>query len=224
MTFWVYMLLCMDGSYYTGWTTDVERRFRIHRSGRGAKYTRTHTPVEIAYAQCYDDKNEAMREEYRLKQLTHRMKSRMACTVPRRADGTVDLEKIKRRKLMKNLKFYRCRRCGKIVAFVHDAPTPTVCCGEEMELLTANTTDAATEKHVPVIVREDGELYAIVGSTEHPMTPEHYIEFIALETDKGFRIAYLEPGEAPKVALLKDENVKTVYAYCNLHGLWKTEA
>ena len=125
---------------------------------------------------------------------------------------------------MTELKIYRCAKCGKIMVTLHDAPVPVMCCGEQMQLLSANTTDAAVEKHVPVIERIDGELYATVGSTEHPMIPEHYIEFVVLETEKGFRVQYLQPGEAPRVKLLKGENVKAVYAYCNLHGLWKTEA
>lgn len=224
MSAWVYMLQCEDGSYYTGWSTDPVKRFSRHRSGRGAKYTRSHRPVAIVYAECFGEKREAMRAEYRIKHLSRSMKEKLVLTVPHLADGTVNFEIIKRREKMKDLKFYRCRKCGKIIVTVHDAPVPTMCCGEPMELLNANTTDAATEKHVPVIVREDGVLYAIVGSTEHPMTPEHYIEFIALQTAKGFRIVWLEPGEAPKAEILKDENVTAVYAYCNLHGLWKTEA
>lgn len=125
---------------------------------------------------------------------------------------------------MSEVKFYKCPKCGKIVTVVHDAPVPLMCCGVEMQEMHANTTDAAVEKHVPVIERVNGELFVVVGSTEHPMIPEHYIEFVALETDKGFRIAYLQPGDAPRVAILNGENVKAIYAYCNLHGLWKTEA
>ena len=224
MKSWVYMLLCEDGSYYTGWTTDVEKRYTKHCNGKGAKYTRVHHPLEIAFAACYDDKKEAMRKEYRIKQLSHCEKEKLALTVPRKTDGTIDLNEILRRKIMSELKFYKCNKCGKIIAVLHDTPVPTMCCGEAMTELTANTTDAAQEKHVPVIIRENGEITARVGSVDHPMIPEHYIEFIAFETDNGFRIAYLKPGEEPAAKIIPGENVKAVYAYCNLHGLWKTEA
>ncbi len=125
---------------------------------------------------------------------------------------------------MSNLKFYRCKGCGKIAVILKDSACPTKCCGEPMEELTANTVDAAVEKHVPVVTREGNKLTVSVGAVEHPMLEEHYIQFIALETEKGFRIAYLNPGEKPVVDFLADEKVTVVYEYCNLHGLWKTEA
>lgn len=107
---------------------------------------------------------------------------------------------------------------------LQDSSCPTMCCGKEMELLKANTTDAAQEKHVPVVTREGNKITVTVGSVEHPMSEEHYIQWIALVTETGFRIAYLNPGDAPKADFLAEEPVKAVYAYCNLHGLWKTEA
>lgn len=125
---------------------------------------------------------------------------------------------------MKDLKVYRCPSCGKMVISLKDSECPTICCGQLMQLLTANTTDGAREKHVPVVTREGNTVSVNVGSVDHPMIPEHYIEWIALQTEKGFRIVYLEPGQAPKADFLADEQVKAVYAYCNLHGLWKTEA
>ena len=125
---------------------------------------------------------------------------------------------------MKELKVYRCNKCKKMVVELQGSACPTLCCGEEMELLTANTTDAATEKHVPVVTREGSKLTVNVGSVDHPMTEEHYIQFIALETDKGFRIAYLNPGDEPKADFYAEEKAIAVYEYCNLHGLWKTEA
>ena len=125
---------------------------------------------------------------------------------------------------MKDLKVYRCPSCGKMVISLKDFECPTICCGQPMQLLTANTTDGAREKHVPVVTREGNTVSVNVGSVDHPMIPEHYIEWIALQTEKGFRIVYLEPGQAPKADFLADEQVKAVYAYCNLHGLWKTEA
>ena len=125
---------------------------------------------------------------------------------------------------MKDLKVYRCPSCGKMLIRLKDSECQTICCGQPMQLLTANTTDGAREKHVPVVTREGNTVSVNVGSVDHPMIPEHYIEWIALQTEKGFRIVYLEPGQAPKADFLADEQVKAVYAYCNLHGLWKTEA
>ena len=91
-----------------------------------------------------------------------------------------------------------------------------------MKELVANTVDAAVEKHVPVVTRENNILKVSVGSVEHPMIEEHYIEFIVLETASGFRVAYLNPHDKPEVEFYSDEPVIAVYAYCNLHGLWKT--
>lgn len=93
--------------------------------------------------------------------------------------------------------------------------------GEE---LTANTTDGAHEKHVPVIEQNGDTVTIKVGSIEHPSLPEHYIEWILLETEQGFQIHYLKPGMKPEAAFLTNEKVKAAYEYCNLHGLWKAEA
>lgn len=123
-----------------------------------------------------------------------------------------------------SLKFVRCKECGKIAVILKDSECPTKCCGEPMEVLQANTVDASTEKHVPVVIREGNRISVSVGSVEHPMVPEHYIEFIALETAKGFRIAYLQPGDKPTADFYAEEPVTAVYEYCNLHGLWKTES
>ncbi len=122
------------------------------------------------------------------------------------------------------LKFLRCRHCGNIITFLEDSGQVPVCCGEQMTLLTANTEDAATEKHVPDLVVDRNTVTAVIGSTVHPMEEEHYIQFIALETDKGLNIRFLEPGQEPKATFeLNDEKAIAVYEYCNLHGLWKTE-
>ena len=93
--------------------------------------------------------------------------------------------------------------------------------GEEM---TANTTDGAYEKHVPVIEQNGSTVIVKVGSVEHPSLPEHYIEWILLETEQGFQIHYLKPGMKPEAIFLTKEKVKAAYEYCNLHGLWKAEA
>lgn len=123
---------------------------------------------------------------------------------------------------MEELKIYRCKKCGNIIIKLHDSTVPVVCCGEEMELLTVNTVDAATEKHVPVVTRENNRIRVDVGSVEHPMVAEHWIEFIILQSKKGYRVAFLNPGDKPSVEFYDDEPVVAVYEYCNLHGLWKT--
>ena len=93
--------------------------------------------------------------------------------------------------------------------------------GEE---LTANTTDGAHEKHVPVIEQSGNAVTVKVGSIEHPSMTEHYIEWILLETEMGFQIHYLKPGMKPEAVFLTNEKVVAAYEYCNLHGLWKAEA
>ena len=120
-------------------------------------------------------------------------------------------------------KLYRCAHCGNIVFKVVDKGVPIMCCGEKMQELIPNTTDAATEKHVPVVTVEGSMVDVKVGSAPHPMIPEHYIQWVALETTEGCQIKYLEPGQAPEVkfALAPGERVKAAYAYCNLHGLWR---
>lgn len=126
---------------------------------------------------------------------------------------------------MTEVKFYRCNHCGNIVAVVEDGGVTPSCCGEPMQLLVAGSTDAATEKHVPVVTREGGKLVAHVGSVDHPMLEEHYIQWIAVACDRGLHIKHLKPGEAPEATfhVCGCESV-TVYEYCNLHGLWKAEA
>ena len=122
-----------------------------------------------------------------------------------------------------SIKFVRCKECGKIAAILQDSVCPTKCCGEAMEELVANTTDGATEKHVPVVTREGNKITVSVGSAEHPMLEAHYIQFIALECETGFRIAYLKPGDKPTADFYAEEPVKAVYEFCNLHGHWKSE-
>ena len=125
---------------------------------------------------------------------------------------------------MEKIVFYRCNHCGNIIVKLKDSGVPVVCCGEPMQELKANSTDAAQEKHVPVVIRENNKITVTVGSVDHPMTEEHYIEFIVLETASGFRIANLHPGDKPSVDFYEDEQVTAVYAYCNLHGLWTAKA
>ena len=120
------------------------------------------------------------------------------------------------------LTIYRCAACGEMVMVLEKGTCIPHCCGKEMAELKANTTDAATEKHVPVVESKDGKIIAKVGSVEHPMTAEHSIKFIAAEKKDGVVVRYLNPGDKPEASFCAD-GVTAVYEYCNLHGLWKTE-
>ena len=122
------------------------------------------------------------------------------------------------------MKFYKCEICGKIVAMVKESPVDTMCCGQAMRELVPGTTDGATEKHVPVYTLEGNTVKVKVGSVEHPMTDAHHIEWIAIETENGNQRKELKPGDKPEAtfALVPRDKVKSVYEYCNLHGLWKT--
>lgn len=123
-----------------------------------------------------------------------------------------------------SIKFFVCKKCQKIAVIVKPSACPTVCCGDEMVELKAASTDGAAEKHVPVVTVNGQTVNVAVGSVDHPMLPEHYIEWILLQTDKGIQKKTLEPGQAPKAdfALLPDEKVVAAYEYCNLHRLWKS--
>ena len=120
--------------------------------------------------------------------------------------------------------FYRCEHCGNIVAVIKNGGGQLICCGEPMKKLEANVTDASQEKHVPVAVREGGRLKVSVGSAAHPMTAEHLIEWIAVVSEGKNELVYLKAGMEPKAEFADVPAKATVYAYCNLHGLWKTEA
>ena len=119
-------------------------------------------------------------------------------------------------------KFFVCKHCGNMIGLLHDAGVPMMCCGEKMVELVPNTTDAAQEKHVPVATVEGNKVVVNVGSVDHPMAAEHWIQWVYLETDKGGHRKVLNPGEKPHVvfALTEDEKPIAVYEYCNLHGLW----
>ena len=123
-------------------------------------------------------------------------------------------------------KFYRCGRCGNIITHLYKSPATVVCCGEPMKELVPNTSDGAGEKHVPVIEVSGNVVTVKVGSVEHPMLDNHFIQWIALETEAGVQIQYLKPGEKPEraFALAAGDKVVAAYEYCNLHGLWVAEA
>ena len=123
---------------------------------------------------------------------------------------------------MKHVEFYRNEKDNSILAVVGvQAEQEIVVDGQKLVRLVADSVDAAKEKHVPAVRKEDGRLLVEVGSVTHPMEEKHYIEWIALVSDKSIDIRYLNPGEAPKAEF--EGNSGVVYAYCNLHGLWKTE-
>ena len=124
--------------------------------------------------------------------------------------------------MMKN-KFYICHDCGMVIEAIHDSGIAPSCCGMKMDVLVPNTVDASGEKHIPAVSVKDGAVHVNVGSIDHPMQDAHYIEWVQLVTENGVQRKHLKPGEAPKVSfLLGDEKPVAVYAYCNLHGLWKT--
>ena len=120
-------------------------------------------------------------------------------------------------------RFFICEHCGNIVAMVKDKGVPVMCCGQKMTELVPNTTDAAGEKHVPVYEVKDGKVTVTVGAVAHPMLEEHHIEWVSIQTKQGNQRKALKPGTEPKVcfALCDGDEVVAVYAYCNLHGLWK---
>ena len=121
-------------------------------------------------------------------------------------------------------RFYICEYCGNIIGMIHDAGVPMICCGQKMTLIEAGTVEASREKHIPVVNVEGNTVKVSVGSVEHPMSEEHSITWVYLQTDKGGQRKCLNPGEKPEVTFaVADEKPVAVYAYCNLHGLWKAD-
>ena len=122
-------------------------------------------------------------------------------------------------------KFYICEHCGNIIAMVKESGVSVVCCGQKMTKLVAGTTEASLEKHIPVYTVENNKVHVVVGSVEHPMAPEHYIEWVSIQTKYGNQRKALTPGQKPEVcfSICEGDEVEAVYAYCNLHSLWKAE-
>ena len=118
---------------------------------------------------------------------------------------------------------YKCEVCGNIIQVVHNSVGELVCCGQPMKLLKENTVDAATEKHIPIIEKENGKTIVKVGEVNHPMTQEHYIEWIEVITKDSTHKVFLKPGDEPKAEFLIEKEILNVREYCNLHGLWKNE-
>ena len=120
-------------------------------------------------------------------------------------------------------KFYICSHCGNIIAKVKDVGVPVMCCGQKMTEIVPGTTEASHEKHIPVYQVEGNIVTVRVGAVDHPMTAEHLIEWVSLQTKQGNQRKILAPGQEPVVrfALCEGDEVEAVYAYCNLHGLWR---
>ena len=125
---------------------------------------------------------------------------------------------------MCEIRFYKCEHCGNIVGLIHNAGVPMMCCGQKMTELVPNTEEASVEKHLPVVTVDGDKVNVKIGSAPHPMGDEHHIVWVYLQTDKGGQRKCLEIGAEPEVNFaLCDEKPVAVFAYCNLHGLWKTD-
>lgn len=120
-------------------------------------------------------------------------------------------------------KFLICEKCKNIVAVVKESGEPVMCCNEKMKEIIPGTVEAAKEKHIPVYNIDGNKVNVTVGEIEHPMQEEHYIEWISIQTKYGNQRKTLKPGEKPEAcfAICDGDEVEAVYAYCNLHGLWK---
>ena len=122
--------------------------------------------------------------------------------------------------------FYVCPICGNVIVYNTASGVAVECCGQPMEKLEANVKEAAVEKHLPVVEREGEKVLVKIGSLPHPMEDVHYIEWIVLETKRGHQYVPLQPGMAPEAhfVLAGGDEIVAAYAYCNIHGLWKTSA
>ena len=119
------------------------------------------------------------------------------------------------------LGIYKCDICGNVVEVVHAGDGDLSCCGAPMGQLVENTVDAAKEKHIPVVEKVDGGYKVSVGSVAHPMTEEHYIEWIELVIGDACYRQFLHPGDTPEAVFTVPGDSATARAYCNLHGVWK---
>lgn len=118
---------------------------------------------------------------------------------------------------------YKCEVCGNVVEVLHKGADALVCCDKPMVLMAENSTDAAVEKHVPVVEETDEGVIVKVGEVPHPMTEEHYIEWVEVISEGKVRRFSLNPGDAPEVKICCKKPGMKVRAYCNLHGLWVSE-
>ena len=124
----------------------------------------------------------------------------------------------------KNQKFFICKHCGNMVGLIEDQGIPVVCCGDEMQELVPNTFDASAQKHLPDVTVSDGSIKVQIGSELHPMEEAHHITFIYVQTQRGGQRKCLNAGEDPSLTFsFSDDEPVAVFAFCNLHGLWKTQ-
>lgn len=123
------------------------------------------------------------------------------------------------------MEFYICKHCGNIIGFAKNTGVSVYCCGEEMIKIVPNTVDASMEKHIPQIEVNGNIVRVTVGSVLHPMEESHHIAWVAMETEQGNQRKVLKVDSEPVIefAMVDGDKVKNVYAYCNLHGLWKKE-
>lgn len=120
------------------------------------------------------------------------------------------------------LEYYKCNICGNLFEIIDDSSVVPICCNEDMTRLEPNTTEAKGEYHIPEYKLENNKLTVKIGKEPHPMTNEHYIEFISIKTTRTEQKKYLTPNDEPiAVFELNDEKLENVYCYCNIHGLWK---
>ena len=121
------------------------------------------------------------------------------------------------------VRFFVCNHCNSVVAMVSGSEIPEQCCDEKMQEIIPGTSEGAKEKHIPVYDVKGDTVTVSVGEAEHPMTPEHYIDWVCIETEDGLQFKKLNPSMSPKVSfcISKGDKVKAVYAFCNLHSLWK---
>ncbi|PLX91595.1 MAG: desulfoferrodoxin [Desulfuromonas sp.] len=126
--------------------------------------------------------------------------------------------------MAKQLEVYKCALCGNIVEVLHAGGGVLTCCNQKMELLSENTVDAATEKHVPVIEIGTESITVKVGAVPHPMEEAHSIQWIELIADGKVYRQFLKPGDAPEALFPVTAKNVTAREYCNLHGHWKAEA
>lgn len=124
--------------------------------------------------------------------------------------------------MKENVNFYRCPICGNVIELIEGDINHMMCCGQKMELMVANTQDAAVEKHVPVYEKVEDEIVVKVGEIDHPMEKDHYIMWVAQVNDNQVSRATLYPEQGISVRFKYIPN-STIYAYCNKHGLWKVE-
>ena len=121
-------------------------------------------------------------------------------------------------------RFYKCEKCGNVVGLIHNAGVPMMCCGQKMNEMVPNNSDGSKEKHLPKVKPEGDKVCVNIGEVPHPMTEEHHIIWVYMQTDRGGHRKCIKVGDKPSVYfILYDEKPVAVYAYCNIHGLWRTE-